>query len=72
MNQNKFNELLKSKGYKIIGINYFPTFYNYYIRKFKSEKITEKDCSDLLKIKDGLINFKCNDFYIEFDLKILN
>ena len=65
------NELFKSKGFKIISIDYFPTYCTYYIRKLKSEKITEKDCSDLYKIGD-LINLKCNDYYIEFDLKILN
>ena len=65
------NELLKSKGFKIISINYFPNYHSYYIRKLKSEKITEKDCKDLYKIGD-LINFKFNDYYIEFDLKILN
>lgn len=72
MNQEKFNEIVKSKGYKIISIDYFPSHYTYYIRKLKNEKITGKDCSDLYKIKECLISsisFKGNDFYIEFDLK---
>ena len=68
MKQDKFNELLKSKEYKIISINYFPSYYTYYIRKLRSEKITEKDCGDLSKIA-GLINLKCDDFYIKFDFK---
>ena len=42
MNQEKFNEIVKSKGYKIISINYFPTYYTYYIRKLKSEKNNRK------------------------------
>ena len=72
MNQEKFNEIVKSKGYKIISINYFPTYCTYYIRKLKNEKITGKDCNDLYKIKDVLISyisFKSDDFYIEFDIK---
>ena len=72
MNQEKFNEIVKSKGYKIISINYFPTYYTYYIRKLENEKITGKDCNDLYKIKGALISyvsFKGNDFYIEFDIK---
>ena len=71
MNQEKFNDLLKSQGYKIISINYFSNYYTYYIRKLVKEKITEKDCNDLYKNGD-LINFKCNDFYIKFDFKKLN
>ena len=70
MNQEKFNDLLKSQGYKIISIDYFSNYYTYYIRKLVKEKITEKDCNNLNKIVD-LINFKCNDFYINFDLKII-
>ena len=68
MNQEKFNELLKSKEYKIISIDYFSTYYTYYIRKLRSDKIREKDCNDLYKINSGLINLKCDDFYIKFDL----
>ena len=68
MNQEKFNDLLKSQGYKIISIDYFSDYYTYHIRKLVKEKITEKDCNNLNKIGD-LINFKCNDFYIKFDLK---
>ena len=44
------NELLKSKGFKIISINYFPNYHSYYIGKLKSEKITEKDCKDHIKL----------------------
>ena len=72
MNQEKFNSILKSKGYKIISINYFPNYYTYYIRKLENGKITGKDCNDLYKIKDALISniiLKGNDLYIEFDLK---
>ena len=73
LTQDKFNEILKSKGFKIISINYFPSYYTYYIRKLKKEKITSKDYIDLYKIKGALINnisFKDNDFYIEFNIKI--
>ena len=72
MNQEKFNDIVKSKGYKIISINYFPTYCTYFIRKLENEKITGKDCNDLYKIKGALIryiSFKGNDFYIEFDIK---
>ena len=72
MNQEKFNEILKSKGYKIISINYFSTYCTYYIRKLENEKIIGKDCNDLYKIKGALISyirFKGNDLYIEFDIK---
>lgn len=72
LTQDKFNEILKSKGYKIISINYFSSYYTYYIRKLEKEKITSKDYLDLYKIKGALISyvsFKNNDFYIEFDIK---
>ena len=72
LTQDKFNEILKSKGFKISSINYFPYHYTYYIRKLEKEKITSKDYLDLYKIKDGLISnilLKDNDFYIEFDIK---
>ena len=72
MNQVKFNEILKSKGFKIISINYFSNHYTYYIRKLEKEKITSKDYLDLYKIKDGLLSnilLKDNDFYLEFDIK---
>ena len=69
MNQEKFNDLLKSQGYKIISIDYFSNYYTYYIRKLVREKITEKDCNNLNKIGD-LINFKCNGYYIEFKIEI--
>ena len=69
MNQEKFNDLLKSQGYKIISIDYFSNYYTYYIKKLVKEKITEKDCNNLNKIGD-LINFKCDDYYIEFDIKL--
>ena len=75
MDQNKFNEILRSKGYKIISINYFPTYYSYYIRKIENERITGKDINGLYKIREGLISyisFKGNDFYIEFDIKFKN
>ena len=52
LTQDKFNEILKSKGYKIISIDYFSSYYAYYIRKLKNEKITSKDYLDLYKIKD--------------------
>ena len=68
MNQEKFNDLLKSQGYKIISIDYFSNYYTYYIRKLVKEKITEKDCNSLNKIGD-IINFKCDDYYIKIDLK---
>ena len=68
MNQEKFNDLLKSQGYKIISIDYFSNYCTYYIRKLVKEKITEKDSKNLNKIGD-LINFRCDDFYIKFDLK---
>ena len=68
MDQEKFNELLKSQGYKIISIDYFSNYYTYYIRKLVKEKITEKDCNSLNKIGD-IINFKCDDYYIKIDLK---
>ena len=68
MNQEKFNDLLKSQGYKIISIDYFSNYYTYYIRKLVKEKITEKDCNSLNKIVD-IINFKCDDYYIKIDLK---
>ena len=70
MDQKNFNEILKSKGYKIISINYFPTYYTYYIRKLENEKITGKDCNDLYKIKGASISsITGNDNFIEFDLK---
>ena len=72
MDQEKFNEILKSKGYKIISINYFSNYYTYYIRKLEKEKITSKGYLDLYKIKGVVIShisFKDNDFYIEFDIK---
>lgn len=68
MNQKKFNEILRSKGYKIISIDYFPNHYSYYIRKLDNEKITSKDYLDFYKIKDA-VSFKGNDNYIEFDIK---
>ena len=55
MNQEKFNEIVKSKGYKIISINYFPAYYTYYIRKLENEKITGKDFNDLYKIKGAFL-----------------
>ena len=72
LKQEELNEILKSKGYKIISINYFSNYYTYYIRKLEKEKITSKDYFDLYKIKGALISyvsFKDNDFYIEFDIK---
>ena len=72
LKQEEFNEILTSKGYKIISINYFSSYYSYYIRKLVKEKITSKDYLDLYKIKGALISymsFKDNDFYIEFDIK---
>ena len=69
MNQKKFNELLKSQGFKIISINYFSNYYTYYIRKLEKEKITEKDFNNLNKIGD-LLNYKCDGYYIEFDIKL--
>ena len=69
MDQEKFNILLKSQGFKIITIDYFSNYYTYYVRKLEKEKITEKDINNLFKIGD-LLNFKCDGYYIEF--KILN
>ena len=65
------NELLKSKGFKIISIDYYPNYHKYYIRKLRSEKMTIQDCEDLCKIGE-LLNLKYDGYYIEFDLKILN
>ena len=71
MDQEKFNELLKSKGYKIISINYFSNYYTYYIRKIEKEKLTSKDYLILKEIKDiSNIIFKDNNFYIEFNIKL--
>ena len=69
MNQEKFNGLLKSLGYEIITIDYFSNYSTYYIRKLEKEKITEKDINNLCKIGD-LLNFKCDGYYIEFDIKL--
>ena len=69
MNQEKFNILLKSQGYKIITIDYFSNYYTYYIRKLAKEKITEKDISSLCKI-GNLLNFKCDGYYIKFNIKL--
>ena len=46
------NELLKSKGYKIISINNFFNYHTYYIRKIEKEKLTNKDYLILKEIKD--------------------
>ena len=62
MDQEKFNVLLKSQGFKIITIDYFSNYYTYYIRKLEKEKITEKDINNLCKIGD-LLNFKCDGYY---------
>ena len=70
--EQKFNELIKSKGYKIISINYFPHRYTYYIRKLEKKKITSKDYFDLYSIKGYVISnivLKDSDFYIEFNFK---
>ena len=69
MDQEKFNVLLKSQGFKIITIDYFSNYYTYYIRKLEKEKITEKDFNNLNKIGD-LLNYKCDGYYIEFDIKL--
>ena len=65
------NELLKSRGYKIISIDYFPNYHTYYIRKIEKEKLTNKDYLILKEIKDvSNIIFKDNNFYIEFNIII--
>ena len=63
------NEILKSKGFKIISIDYYPSYLKYYVRKLSGEKITVEICEDLCKI-GNLINLKYDGYYIEF--KILN
>ena len=69
MNQEKFNEILKSQGYKIISIDYFSNYYTYYMRKLEKEKITENDINNLSKI-GVLFNLKCDGYYNEFKIKI--
>ena len=65
----KFNEILKSKGFKIISIDCFPSHYTYYIRKLEKEKVTKVDYNDLYKINGYSISNMCvSDYYIEFDL----
>ena len=70
MNQEKFNEILKSKRYKIISIDYLPFYYTYYIRKLGNEKITGKDINYLYKIKDvSYIRLKGDDYYLKLIFK---
>ena len=71
MDQEKFNQKLKSKGYKIISIDCFTNYFTYYIRKIEKEKITSKDYLDLCDIKGYLVTnvkLKDSDYYIKFRL----
>ena len=38
LTQEEFNKILKSKGYKIISIDYYTNYFTYYIRKIEKEK----------------------------------
>ena len=42
MKQEKFNELLKSQGFKIISINYFSNYYTSLYKKIRKGKNNRK------------------------------